>query len=240
MKSQLDAVTVSVAVKTGQYARQCTLLCRDSDMSSVECSSNMTYAVHVLSSAKSSASSEHIATLDPSEQEIMEPLFRSPTMYLNAIEKLLRRFYEPLALLSLLEPTRGRINRDINLESSHGDDTILWRRFLDSACWVCDSDTGGDTVTAVGAQRMTDLPLFWLASNSNAAQKAREHLSKIFLQLKHLAFGDQESKARVRSAILQRCICFSAKRNRAYRKWIFDDLRRLCKTTAKVPDCQGE
>ncbi len=72
---------------------------------------------------------------------------------LNANGKLLRRFYEPLVLLRVLDPTRGAHRPDLITDRGLDEKSKLWRNYVDQLSFVCDSDKGGDTVTAVAAQQ---------------------------------------------------------------------------------------
>lgn len=135
---------------------------------------------------------------------------------LNANGKLLRRFYEPLVLLGVLDPTRGAHRPDLVADRGLDGPTKLWRNFLDQLCWLCDWEAGGDTVTSVAAQRTIEQPVFWIASNSKYRHKARDHLMWLFDRLNLLYDKDESSRARIEIEIRMRCTKKSAPRIKVY------------------------
>lgn len=162
----------------------------------------------------------------------------------NANEKLLRRFYEPLVLLSVLDPTRGAQRPDLIADRGLDEPSKLWRNFLDQLSWLCDSETGGDTVTSIAAQKSVDRPCFWVASNSTARQKAQRHLTWLFGCLKPLCTATSVSATQIEHEILTRCIAFGSKRVKAYTAWLLqaiEEARRVM-GAEMVPDgeCSGQ
>ena len=164
----------------------------------------------------------------------------APRRRLNVNEKLLRRFYEPLILLSVFDPTRGARDGDPPTEPDLRDERKLWRDFLDSLALVCDSEKGGDTVTAVAAEQVVGDPLFWLASNSNARLKARDHLLWIFGRLNKLCGARADIQDDVRAEITTRCIQFSAKRVKAYASWLVKSVRKVKQSLAGSRNWEGK
>ena len=138
--------------------------------------------------------------------------------FLNPNEKILRRFYEPLVLLRVLDPTRGAHRPDLITERGLDENSKLWRNFLDQLSFVCDSEKGGDTVTAVAPQRTNESPIYWLASNSISRNKARAHLIGIFACLNRLYSANPLSEDLLYKELYARCIKFSSKRIKAYTK----------------------
>jgi hypothetical protein len=132
--------------------------------------------------------------------------------------RLLHRFYEPLVLLDVLDPTRGK--RNSRLSSDLGSDSSynLWCRFLDQLSWMCDYKRGGDTVSAIAAEETTNGPTFWLAANKNSEKKAKPHLEWILGQLESLPGRVIKE---VEEEILIRCIKFSENKVKNYS-------RKLC------------
>lgn len=154
--------------------------------------------------------------------------------------KLLRRFYEPLILLSVLDPTRGAQRPDLITERGLDEPSKLWRNFLDQISWLCHSGAGGDTVTAVAAQKTVDHPCFWVAANSRSRHKAREHIAWLFEQLNRLCTDTSVSKSQVEEAILARCIAFSAQRVRAYVSRLLQAFRKAKRDTQGGSNPDGE
>jgi hypothetical protein len=131
---------------------------------------------------------------------------------LNTNGKLLRRFYEPLILLSVLDPTRGAHRPDLITDRGLQGREKLWRNFLDQLSFLCDSKRGGDTVTAIAAQRTVEHTVFWLASNSNTGSKAKKHVEWILSRLNSLYDADLEKIELVENEIKAHCITFSSSR----------------------------
>lgn len=131
---------------------------------------------------------------------------------LNANGKLLRRFYEPLILLSVLDPTRGAHHPDLITDCGLQGREKLWRNFLDQLSFLCDAKRDGDTVTAIAAQRTDEHTVFWLASNSNARSKTKTHVEWILSRLNSLYDADSEKTKLVEDEITARCIKFSSSR----------------------------
>ena len=131
---------------------------------------------------------------------------------LNANGKLLCRFYEPLILLSVLDPTRGAHHPDLITDRGLQGREKIWRNFLDQLSFLCDAKKGGDTVTAIAAQRTVEHTVFWLASNSNAGSKAKNHIEWILSRLNSLYYANSEKTEIVEDEITARCIKFSSSR----------------------------
>lgn len=145
---------------------------------------------------------------------------------LNANGKLLRRFYEPLILLGVLDPTRGAQRPDLITDRGLDEPSKLWRNFLDQLSWLCDAETGGDTVTAVAAQNTVECTLFWVAANSTSRHKAHRQLTWLFEQLNHLCTTDPIPSAQLEGAIVAQCIEFSSRRVKAYIGWLLQAIRK--------------
>jgi len=97
----------------------------------------------------------------------------------DGMERLLHRFYEPLILLKILEPTQGRQNPQVQTESTAEEFRDVWGNFLDCLSWLCDYKPGGKTVASVAAQGEPKGPVFWLAAH-NSSEKYRDHISSGF------------------------------------------------------------
>jgi hypothetical protein len=139
--------------------------------------------------------------------------------------KLLHRFYEPLVLLYVLDPTQGEHDNNgrgrLPLEDLTAKD--LRRRFLDCLAYVCDSEKGGDTITAIGVAAS---PLrYFVAGNKSPGQKVKEFLDGILGLLgRAFGLGRQEGQL-MEDRLLEVCVDFSEKRIRTYWRFLRDDLR---------------
>src|SRR4051812_22766659 len=123
---------------------------------------------------------------------------------------LLHRFYEPLVLLYVLDPTQGdHILRQDPERLPSGEISLLElrRRLLDSLSYVCDFDKGGDTTTAIAA---TSTPLtYYVASNKNPAEQVVPFLRSLLRQLGELYGCDDQRLSESESSILRYCVEFS-------------------------------
>jgi hypothetical protein len=158
---------------------------------------------------------------------------------LNPNMRLLRRFYEPLVLLRVLDPTRGAHRPDLITERGLDENSKLWRNYLDQLSFVCDSEKGGDTVTAVAAQRTNEMPIYWLASNSNSSNKARAHLIWIFARLNLLYSTDPISIDQLHKEINARCIKFSSQRIKTYVTLLLKDIEQVKRFTKDSTNREG-
>ena len=145
----------------------------------------------------------------PSRQKIGKPR-------LDATQRLLHRFYEPLILLRILDPTRGEQSTRPTSEPKEQSLEEKWHKFLDQLSWVCDSETGGDTVSAIAAQKTPGGPVFWLAANSNPASKALPHLRWVLKQLESIHDPSPPEIEKLEDDITTRCIEFSKNKVRNY------------------------
>lgn len=141
-------------------------------------------------------------------------------------ERLLRRFYEPLVLLKVLDPTRGAHRPDLVTERGLDDNSKLWRKYVDQLSLVCDFEKGGDTVTAVAAQQTNEAPIYWVASNSNSREKARDHLAWILACLNRLYASSPISAAQLQEEITARCIDLSSNRIKTYLTFLLQAIRK--------------
>jgi hypothetical protein len=154
---------------------------------------------------------------------------------MDPTERLLHRFYEPLVLLRVLDPTRGAQNT--NMVPDSGSDTLqeLRRKFLDQLSWTCDYKPGGDTVSAIAAEETPQGTIFWLAANTNPTQKALPHLEWILKQLENSSSASEQEREELEGKITARCIEFSKDKVKNY-------CRKLCiliRILADQPDQQG-
>jgi hypothetical protein len=164
-------------------------------------------------------------------------MFQNHSLNMNG--KLLRRFYEPLVLLKVLDPTRGAHRPDLITERGLDGKSKLWRDYLDQLSFICDFDKGGDTVTAVAAQQTNQAPIYWLASNSNSREKARDHLIWIFACLDRLYASSPISTAQLQDEITARCIDLSSDRIKTYLTCLLQAIRKVKRTTKELMNHEG-
>ena len=67
----------------------------------------------------------------------------------NVNGKLLLCFYEPSLLLSVLDPLRQAHRPDFIHDRNLQQPKKIWRNFLDQLSFLCDSESGSDTMTSV-------------------------------------------------------------------------------------------
>jgi hypothetical protein len=140
---------------------------------------------------------------------------------------LFHRFYEPLVLLFVLDPTQGdHISRQDPERLPSGEISLpeLRRRFFDSLSYVCDSEKGGDTTTAIA---VTPVPLtYYVASNKNPKELVVPFLRSLLEQLGRLYGCDDQLLRESESRILRYCVDFSKRRVRDYLKLLRDSLTK--------------
>lgn len=158
---------------------------------------------------------------------------------LNVNGKLVRRFYEPLILLGVLDPTRGAQRPDLITDRGLDVPSKLWRNFLDQLSWLCDAEAGGDTVTAIAAQRTVERACFWIAANSQSRYNAREHLIWLFDQLCQLCTSSEGMTSQLEAVIVARCIEFSSQRVKAYTQWLLKAIQSVRPADDKELSLEG-
>ena len=137
---------------------------------------------------------------------------------LDPYERILSRFYEPLILLCTLGRTRGE-HRPTDFPRSA--DVTSWplkyvrRLFLNQLAFLCDYDTGGDSVTAISIQHTPQRRIFWIAANICPSKKIAPFVQDRLSLLKYVA----ESRVAVDEAMgqfLAACIDHAKPRIKAY------------------------
>jgi hypothetical protein len=158
---------------------------------------------------------------------------------MDPTNRLLHRFYEPLVLLRLLDPTRG--GQNTNLAPDSGSDTSqnLRRKFLDRLSWTCDYKHGGDTVSAIAVEANPRGTTFWLAANINPERKALPHLEWILKQLENSSSASEQETEKLGNKITARCIEFSKDKVKNYCRQLCFLIRKCVEILANQPDQQG-
>jgi hypothetical protein len=144
---------------------------------------------------------------------------------LNRFPKLLRRFYEPLVFLSVLNPVRGIrfSNNGYRLDDSLDE---LRRSFINGLATICDSHKGGDTVTAAALQSTPQQTIIWVAANKNITQTTIDYLHGILDRLVHVT---ADSKQSTLEEITDMVITFCQPKLQYYRNQLDAELPRCLK-----------
>jgi len=154
---------------------------------------------------------------------------------LDPEDRLLKRFYEPLVLLHVLDQNgEQRTPRSLGIrDSSDMQLRELRRTFLDQLAYVCDNIKGGDTVTAMALEAQPSGAVFWVASNNGVSTRTTEFLDKVLCTLQSLAACQTESaRSATEAELSQMCIEFSIRRVKAYQTLLRKPLQ-LCLTDLK-------
>ena len=131
-------------------------------------------------------------------------------------DRLIRRFYEPLVLLSVLDRnSEQRITRFPSEDDITQSARELRRDFLEQLAYVCDHIKGGDTVTAIALEGQPSGVVFWVASNENPSNGMISFLWGILNTLQRVASAQTELRT-VEREIAEKCIKFNVKRLKAY------------------------
>ena len=132
--------------------------------------------------------------------------------------KLMHRFYEPLQLLTILNPDRGNGEVDLPANPSSGKGRLLWRRFLDNLSWLCDNKHGGETVSAVAAQSLAAGNTFWLVSKS---ERSFDHLKWVVSELQAVRENKSEGVVLSTGLVLaEHSIAFSKDKVKNYLRFL--------------------
>ncbi|KAK5552864.1 hypothetical protein LTR46_009280 [Exophiala xenobiotica] len=148
------------------------------------------------------------------------------------VNKLLHRFYEPLVLLYVLDPTQGdHVREEANrLPLDITSSKELRRRLVSALAYICDFEKGGDSFTAIF---VTQGPLtYYIACNKGPRSKTLSFLRKILDHLEKVYDRDEKQRAKARGKILAECVKFSNKRLKAYWSFLRNVLVR-CEETLK-------
>jgi len=159
--------------------------------------------------------------------------------------KLMKRFYEPLVLQHILDPTRGDHIQceplDTQDESELGD-CKLRRSFVDSLAYICDFDKGGATVTAIALEKRPAGVVFWVAANESVNGRVVLSLEEILKGLVGLGLDgvvDKESTAKVEESTFRRAVELGMPRVKAYWKLMQGPLER-CLNILESEQNKGE
>ncbi|KAF3287501.1 hypothetical protein TWF970_007221 [Orbilia oligospora] len=131
--------------------------------------------------------------------------------------KLWKRFYEPLVLLSAYGKSQGPHFKSTGDETFCSDDNRdLKKQFLDQLAYVCDYETGGDTVTAIAVEDGPELK-YWVAANTDKSSTILPYISSILASLETVFEAPEEHILAVQAQITDRVIQFCSDRLRLYK-----------------------
>ena len=140
---------------------------------------------------------------------------------LDAYQRLLDRFYEPLFLLKVLGQTRGHhtaVPPDLNLEQERR------RVFLRNLAYICDFEKGGSSCTAIGLEDSKSCYKFWVASNTMSG-KIVDFLKDALSILRRVACHPSSDLESDKAAFARFCIKFAASRVKKETKYLFRAVR---------------
>lgn len=136
--------------------------------------------------------------------------------------KLLRRFYEPLLLLSALGQIRGqRIKPESDANCISPNIQKLRRSFVDGIAYICAYEKGPRRVTAAALEQTPQGILVWLAANQNIGEKVIQFLENILSDIQRIAeLDDRESRQLKGEQMLEdltsKIVAFNAPRIQTY------------------------
>ena len=154
---------------------------------------------------------------------------------LDPTARLLHRFYEPLVLLEVLDPTRGAQNAHSFPDSKSDTSQDLRRKFLDQLSWTCDYKRGGESVSAIAAEANPRGTVFWLAANTDSRGRVLSHLKWILEQLEQSFNASDQATVELENKITAKCIEFSKEKVKNYSR----QLRNCIETLAGQTEQQG-
>ncbi|KAK6513603.1 hypothetical protein TWF506_008040 [Arthrobotrys conoides] len=167
------------------------------------------------------------------EIKVADPTVSCDTCAPQVSQKLWQRFYEPIVLLSAYGKSQG-----VHFKST--DDEEGWsdgnrdpkKQFLDQLAYICDYETGGDTVTAVAVEHGPELK-YWIAGNTNKEVKLRQYITGILASLETVFDASEEHILAVQAQITDRVIELCSNRLEFYKrrlhpaaKWCIKQLQR--------------
>lgn len=121
--------------------------------------------------------------------------------------RLLHRFYEPLVLLRILEPTRlGH-----TILSNSDNLTRMRPECLDHLSWVVDYEPGGETVAAIAIEATSAGVKYWLSASERSVNRSSSHLAWVLHELGPAHLFSAEELAELELKITKHCITFSRK-----------------------------
>ncbi|PVH86141.1 hypothetical protein DL98DRAFT_601627 [Cadophora sp. DSE1049] len=152
--------------------------------------------------------------------------------YIPVNPKQNKRFYEALIMLSVLGKSRGgripekSFQHKSTLEAEKG---TLRRLFIRSLAYLCDSEKGGSTTTAIALQQAPKGGVvYWLASNScskgSTMDRSKMFLEDVLCKVQRLQAADDDQVRAVEKQMFRSAVSFSESRIKAYRMMLKSDI----------------
>jgi hypothetical protein len=148
--------------------------------------------------------------------------------------KLLKRFYEALAILSILGQSRGEPTDEDELELTaepeEMDSHKLRRSFTRHLAYLCDYEKGGDRTCAIGLRQTHQGIVYFFASNrapntiGGARDRTKDFLNEVLTTLKYSSPNDASA---IESTLFIRSVDFSSARIREYSNRLKDPLQYI-------------
>lgn len=138
---------------------------------------------------------------------------------LDRRERLRHRFYEPLCMLWILNPSTGHGHT----ESSHvprqpHDERQIgqWRSFLDALSWFGDHKHGGASVSAIAAEERDEGVQFWVCSRF---ESSAGNISRVISECSLVSESrDSEMFSRTLDRVIAMGVWFARERVKSYQK----------------------
>jgi hypothetical protein len=132
--------------------------------------------------------------------------------------RLLRRFYEPLAVLEALDRSGERSSpRDLPFNFNNPQD--LRREFTKQLAYVCDFEKGGDTVTSIFLEACPSGIIFHISANRSPTEAVKAFVCELLSHLRDEPPEHPEKKESWTMNLVRRCVEFNKKRLETY--WCF-------------------
>ncbi len=149
---------------------------------------------------------------------------------MNAVDidwKLLRRFYESMLLLKLLDSVRDqRVDRSIDSEHDALSSTEIRRVFVNKLAYLCDFKKEKNTSTAIALQNSSQSVVIHCAANDHVKPRVKDFIRET---LKLLITVDDTNHVKVEALIFKKAISLSRNRLRTYWKRANEMIRKCSK-----------
>lgn len=131
----------------------------------------------------------------------------------------LRLFYSCLVLVAALHP---QLPQTQSIDASFTG----WCRFLNDLCWLCDTDTGGKTVVALGVEQLVNSLRLWVSSNDDPRAPTKL-LRRILGMLREAQLATREEGEDIKANLLSKSIQWSHKKVKLYTRRLEFALERV-------------
>lgn len=165
----------------------------------------------------------HPAPLSVARSQTAEPNQQATGSSVPVRPKLLRRFYEALALLTVFGPNRGDYQDEEELEPLEEPSSLnnekLRRSFVKSLAYLCEYEKGGAQTTAIALQQTPQGVVYWFASNQVIGRKDTVH-DFLHTTLRGLSSITTDHVAQAETDLFARAVAFSAKKIKTYIRFL--------------------